>query len=216
MPDPTSQQRAADRRGGDRRNNDRRTPVPVWRRPAAYVAYGILAALAVVVLLRTVDGDDPGLSAEDIGTATAPPAVDSSGSPAAEMPTRVASGAGEFERLLAEGDAAVGQRVATELLCEPVSSITLVPEKMVHASVAALADASSRVPAAECTWGSGSNPPDFLLLVPAELAPRFASVPEVQQGFVRRRRVQAELEWIGRSEALSLQNVGVLRQVGGR
>ena len=67
------------------------------------------------------------------------------------------------------------------------------------------------MPGAECKWGTGVDAPDLLLLVPAHLAPAFAAAPEVQQSFVSRRSVRAELEWIGRSEALALRNVGVLR-----
>jgi hypothetical protein len=38
-------------------------------------------------------------------------------------------------------------------------------------------------------------------------------MPEVERSFVRRREVSAEVEWIGRSEALALRNVAVLRAI---
>jgi hypothetical protein len=124
-----------------------------------------------------------------------------------------ASGAAGYERLLAEGEGAMGRRVRTELFCEPINPVQMRAQGTISASVAALADASGRVPGAECTWGRDGGVPDFLLLVPPELAAQFAAAPEVAQGFIRRRRVRAELEWIGRSEALALRNVGVLREI---
>ena len=219
MPEPTSgtpggDRRDDERRAAERRGASRRTPPPPWRRPWAYVGYGIAGALLVVVLMRTFDDDDePEISAEDLGTAAVAPAVDSTLSPAASTPPREAMGTGEYERLLAQGEAAVGQRVVTLLFCEQVNSIGMKKEAIVTPSVAALADANGRVAGAECKWGDSPDAQDVLLLVPAGLAPRFAAAPEVQQGFIRRRRVRAELEWIGRSEALDLRNVGVLRAV---
>jgi hypothetical protein len=35
----------------------------------------------------------------------------------------------------------------------------------------------------------------------------------VELNFVRRRRIPANVEWLGRSEELALRNAGVLRQV---
>jgi hypothetical protein len=122
-------------------------------------------------------------------------------------------GTGEFERLLAQGGAAAGTRVVTRLYCEEVTSLSLTPDRPVPPSVAALADANARVPGAECKWGAEAGAPDLLLLVPPALAPALAGAPEVQQAFVRRRDVRAEIEWIGRSDALALRNVGVLRAI---
>jgi hypothetical protein len=81
-----------------------------------------------------------------------------------------------------------------------------------EAAVAALA-ANGRVPAAECKWGSANDPrrEDFVLLVPPDLADRFASTPVVTDQFQRRRRISAEVEWLGRSEALALRPAGVFR-----
>lgn len=218
MPDqPTPENSAADRdrrtddrRSGDRRRPDRRAPPPIWRRPWAYVAYGVAAAFAVVVVTRMIDEDEPELVPQTVAPG---PAVDTAAAPAASAPARVAMGTGEFERLLAEGGNAVGQRVVTQLDCEAVESIALVADRAVHASVAQLADGNARVPGAECKWGAESNAPDLLLLVPPALAPELAAAPEVQQSFVRRRRVRAEVEWIGRSDALALRTVGVLREI---
>jgi hypothetical protein len=103
----------------------------------------------------------------------------------------------------------------TTVYCEPIRSVSLrtgadIP---VSPSVAQAADAESRVPAAECRWGSEGSAPELLLVVPPALAQQFASMPEVQQSFVMRREVPAEVEWIGRSDALALRIVGVLREI---
>ncbi|HET7321845.1 MAG TPA: hypothetical protein VFI96_05060, partial [Longimicrobiaceae bacterium] len=132
--------------------------------------------------------------------------------PAAAAPPQDAYSAGDFERLLAEGPAAAGQRVRTTLYCESITLVNVVrePETKVAPSLAALMDADGRVPAAECSWGASANAPDFLLLVPANLAERFAAAPVVTLGFVKRRKVNAEVQWLGRSEALALNTAGVL------
>src|SRR5690606_31145270 len=125
-----------------------------------------------------------------------------------------AFGTAGFERLVARGQAAHGQRVRAELFCGPLRPVALSNVERVDASIAALAGADGRVPGAECKWGSdgaGATRPDVMLLVPPELATRFASAPVVVDDFVERRRVTAELEWLGRSTALALRTVGVLR-----
>lgn len=198
------------RRGGDRRRPDRRAAAPLWRRPWAYAAYGVLAAL-VLVLLFNPGGDDEPEGDPTLTTTSGTPEVDTTRSVAATSPSREAMGAGEYERLVAEGEAAVGQRVTTHLYCEAVSSIALQSDAVVTESVAAVSDATGRVPGAECRWGEGADAPELLLLVPPALATTFAAAPEVQQSFIRRRSVRAEIEWIGRSEALALRNVAVLR-----
>lgn len=204
---------AGDRRQNDRRRGDRRNPAPLWRRPWAYAAYGVLGALLVVLLLTSLGDDEEGDAGAPlaIGTAVAPPSVDPASTPASAAPIREGFGVGEFERLLAEGEAAAGQRVRALLYCEPTSQISLRDVDEVARSVAALADAQRRVPAAECKWGADAGAPDFLLLVPPQLAERFAAAPEVQQGFIRRRRVPVVLEWLGRRDALALRTAGVLR-----
>jgi hypothetical protein len=221
MPDPSSEEsssqdsrnrRGPDRRGDDRRRPERRAPPPIWRRPWAFAVYGVLGAFAIVVLSRLLEEDDPTITGE-VTTAAVAPAVDTTSLPAANAPAREAMGVGEYERLVAQGEAAAGQRVITQLYCEPMNSISMDSEAPVIESLAALADASNRVPGAACKWGTGVDAPDLLLLVPADLARAFAAAPEVQQSFVSRRSVRAELEWIGRSEALALRNVGVLRAI---
>ena len=218
MPDPTSEEsseearnrRGPDRRGDERRRPERRAAPPVWRRPWAFAVYGLLGAFLIVVLSRMLEEDEPAAAGE-VTTAQVSPAVDTVAPPAAGAPPREAMGVGEYERLVAQGDAAAGPRVITQLYCEPVNSVSMNAEATVQASVAALADTNGRVPGAECTWGAGTDAPKLLLLVPADLAPTFAAAPEVQQSFVRRRSVRAEIEWIGSSQALALRNVGVLR-----
>lgn len=207
------ERRDLDRRGGDRRSPERRAPAPIWRRSWAYIGYGVIGAFLIVVLSRMIDDEEPSLKADEIVTASAAPAVDTSQSAAATAPPREAMDVGGYETLLAEGERAVGQRVVTRLFCESVSSVSLRTDVVLNESIAAVADPSGLVPAAECKWGGGTDAPDILLLVPPVLAAPFAAAPEVQQGFLRRRDVRAEVEWIGRSDALSLRNVAVLRGI---
>jgi hypothetical protein len=48
--------RAGDRRANDRRRFDRRAPAPLWRRWWALVGYGVVGALALVMLLNALTG----------------------------------------------------------------------------------------------------------------------------------------------------------------
>lgn len=206
--------RQDDRRGGDRRALDRRLPVPAWRRPWAYAAYGVLGALLVVLLLTSLGGgEEESLETGEVVTVKAPPPVNPNAPAAAGAPPQDAYSVGDFERLLAEGERSEGLRVRTELFCDEISPTALRDVDAVNRAVAELADANRRVPAAECRWGPSATAPDFLLLVPPALAERFAAAPEVTQGFVARRKVAVELEWVGRSEALALRNAGVLREI---
>lgn len=211
----SSSGRGGDRRHNDRRRTDRRAPLPLWRRPWAYVGYGVGGALLlfIVLSLETDAGEDQ--IAPEVSTTTAGPAVDSTLPAGASAPVEDAYGAAGYERLVAEGEAAVGRRVRAMIFCESIRSVGLRTggEITANRSVAETADAAGRVPAAECTWGDEATAPDLLLVVPPAQAERFASAPEVEQSFVRRRRVQAEVEWIGRSEALALRNVAVLRAI---
>jgi hypothetical protein len=202
---------SGDRRGKDRRRDDRRAPLPLWRRPWAYVGYGVAAGLLLVLLFRP---EEPGSgTALEVSRTKAPPAVAAGRPAAAAAPVIDAYTVAEFEQLTARGEAAVGQRVRTVLFCEPTQGIALRNAVEVNRSVADLADAARRVPGAECKWGSGVDAPNLLLLIPPDLAERFASMPEVRQGFVNRRRVAAEVEWLGRQEALALRTAGVLRRL---
>ena len=209
----SSSGRGGERRQNDRRRTDRRAPLPPWRRPWAYVGYGVGGALLlfIVLSLETDAGEDQ--TAPEVQTTSAGPAVDSTLPAGANAPLEDAYGAAGYERLVAEGEAAVGRRVRATMFCESIRSVGLRTGEGITAnrSVAETADAAGRVPAAECRWGEEATAPDLLLVVPPALAERFASAPEVEQSFVRRRRVQAEVEWIGRSESLALRNAAVLR-----
>lgn len=210
--------RGGDRRQKDRRKVDRRAPLPLWRRPWAYVAYGVTGALLVIVLLSLGDEEpqEPA-TATPVGTRVALPAVDSSAIGRGTGAIRDAHGTAGFEALLAEGESATGQQVRTMLYCEPIRSIALrrSADVTVHASIAEHAGTAGRVPAAECHWGAELSAPEVLLIVPPALAPRFATMREVEQSFVLRREVPAVVEWVGRSDALALRTVAVLRAIGG-
>ncbi|CAN5646549.1 hypothetical protein BH23GEM6_BH23GEM6_19650 [soil metagenome] len=214
-PSRDGDRRGPDRRGNERRRDDRRTPAPAWRRPWAFVAYGVLGALAVVLVFRPGGGGGAAVEPGDGEVITAPAAhdVDRTPPPAAGEPPVEGTSTSEFERLLAEGEAAQGRRVNTRLFCGSMTPVALRSVPKVSSAVADLADATGRVPAVECKWGSATAAPDFLLIVPASLAEAFAAAPEVEQGFVRRRRVDAEIEWVGRSDALALRTAGVLREM---
>lgn len=211
--------RGADRRSADRRNTDRRTPPPPWRRPWALVSYGVLGALAVVLLTNSW-GDEPEepTTGGVVTTQPLPPAVDNPTLTTSNEPPQEARTAADYERLIAEGQTALGRRVRVELFCDQIKSVAIRSSvERVEGPVAALADSASRVPAADCKWGQGGGEvrrEDFVLLVPPELAEQFASAPVVEDGFVSRRRVRGVVEWIGRSQALSLRTAGVLRALG--
>jgi hypothetical protein len=213
QPARAGERRGNDRRSGDRRRVDRRLPLPLWRQPWAFVAYGVLGALLVVLLMGRGRGGDPDPDHGEVIAAPAAHDVDRSLPPAAGSPPVDAHSSSEFERILADGEAAQGLRVNTRLYCGSLSPVAVRSVPRVPSAVAELADASGRVPAAECKWGSATAAPDFLLIVPAPLADRFAAAPEVEQGFVRRRRVDAEVEWVGRSDALALRTAGILREI---
>jgi hypothetical protein len=208
--------RAADRRRGDRRRESRRGALPVWRRPAALVAYGVVGALVLVMILQGLgrdDVEDGSAIAREIEIAEAareqPIAAGAGNYPA----TREAYTLAQYERLLAEGDAAVGEIVRTELFCGSINPVTVRDSERANRGLIQLADAQGRVGGAECRWSSEARSSDFLLIVPSDLAEDFARSPEVEMNFVRRRRIPANVEWLGRSEELALRNAGVLRQV---
>ncbi len=177
------------------------------------MSYGVVGALALVLLLGRGGGSAPEPDPGEVITAPATHDVDRSLPPAAGAPPIEARSTSEFERILAEGEASQGLRVTTRLFCGSMTPVALRSVPKVPSSVAEMADATGRVPAAECKWGSATAAPDFLLLVPASLADRFAAAPEVEQGFVRRRQVDAEIEWVGRSDALALRTAGILREM---
>lgn len=220
---PHAPRNDSDRRGNERRRVERRAPVPVWRRPLAFVGYGVLGGLLIFLLMarmrageeRTPTNDPPmvarGPGAPSVQPAdpAAPPPAPNTGQAGA---TQEAFGAAGFERLVLEGPAAVGRTVKAELFCEQPTSYQVRTTEQAEASVAALTS-EGRIPAAECKWGGANDPrrEDFLLLVPPALADDFAAAPVASDEFQRRRRVVANVEWVGRSKALELRTVGVFR-----
>ncbi len=215
-PERTGDPRSGDRRGGDRRRTDRRAPPPVWRRPWALVGYGALAALVLVVALRGNGGDEEEEEpqAEILAEGTPPPSG-SSDAVVLGAPVEVAMQGSDYERLLIEGDQARGRLIRVLLFCAPVSSTSIREVDNPERRVVALGDSDRRVPTADCKWGEagGDRRPDLVLLVPPGLAESFAAQPVVTDGFIRRRRLVADVEWVGRSESLSLRTASILRRV---
>ena len=208
--------RADDRRRTDRRQTDRRLPVPPWRRPWALVSYGVLGALALVLLIGALTEDEPDTTPGEVVNAPPPepavaPAGDGSGSGAV-----TGYGDAAFDRLVLAGPAASGRLVQTELFCDTPQPITLRDAPQLEQPIAALRDAEGQVRGADCKWGpggGGASRKEFLLLVPPQLAAGFAASPTVRDNFVERRKVRGTVEWVGRSRALSLRTIGVLRSV---
>ncbi|HEU4559919.1 MAG TPA: hypothetical protein VFS20_18870 [Longimicrobium sp.] len=209
--------RGTDRRGVERRRTDRRAPPPPWRRPPAFAAYGAVAMGLVALMVRGCGDDDPAGPAAKAGPVAPAPAVVATAPPPAQTPPVVEAAltTADFERLTVEGPRAVGRVVRAQLFCDPPTRVALmVGVDTVEAAIAPLVDrATQRVPGAECKWGQQDDPrrEDFLLLIPPELAAEFASQPVTLDGYIRRRRLLANVEWIGRSRALSLQTVGIFR-----
>jgi hypothetical protein len=209
--------RAGDRRRTDRRRQDRRLPVPLWRRPWALVLYGIAGTLLIVALLnRSRPPQIPAGGPDEVSTiaAGAPVATEGTVQPP-EAPPVEARRMADYERLMAEGDAAKGRWIRVELYCGSITQVSIRATDRIEQSIAQLADAANRVPAAECRWGPqrGGDPrADVFLLVPPALADRFADAPVVDDGFVPRRRVVGTVEWIGRSDAMALRTAVVLRE----
>lgn len=199
--------RSRDRRKSDRRQGGRRAPLPPWRRPIAFVAYGLIAGLVLVFVLGGGD-DEPedNTIAAAMGEDTVPAVLEIQPG----TPSREASTIAQFESLVAEGEAAVGETVQTELYCSSIMPVTMREVDQADPRLVQLADAENRVPAAECRWGREARSSDFLLVVPAQLAADFARAPEVELNFVRRRRVPATVLWLGRSDALSVRIAGIL------
>lgn len=213
--DTRGDRRANDRRRNDRRQSDRRFPVPVWRRPWALVSYGVLGALALFLLFGALMDDEPEDNPGEVVTAApatppvAPAVRDVNGS-------EEVYGEAGFDRLVLAGTNAAGRRVRTELFCDAPTAVTLREADQLEAAIASLRDAQGEVRGAECKWGAGgtgSSRKEFLLLVPPQLASAFSAQPMVMDNFVQRRRIRGEVEWIGRSRALSLKTAGVLRSV---
>ncbi|HEX5726687.1 MAG TPA: hypothetical protein VFX98_14525 [Longimicrobiaceae bacterium] len=210
---PAGDPRESDRRAGDRRQLERRRPPPPWRRPWAFVAYGVVATLVGVLALRAMGDDEPDLPAGEI-TEAPPPAPAVVPAVRRDSVSEAAYTAADFERLMVEGPAAIGRRVRAELWCEAPDQVALSDVEQVEAQIAPLIDQARRtVPAAECKWGrrDDARREDFLLLIPPALAGQFATAPEASDDFIRRRRLLAEVEWLGRSPALATRTVGVFQ-----
>lgn len=210
----TGDRRGGDRRTGDRRRSDRRAPRPWWRRSWAMVSYGVLGALAVILAWNALDADEPGLAPEGerlvSRTADAVEVEEDASAPAPGP--REAYGIGGFERLVVEGAPAVGRVVRAELYCEQSAAYSVMANQPIPRAVAPLVE-GGHVRAAECKWGPRHEPsrPEFLLLIPADLRDEFTAAPVVTDAFVERRRVVAEVEWLGRPEALALRQAGIFR-----
>jgi hypothetical protein len=204
---------AGDRRGTDRRRTERRNPPPLWRRPAAFALYGAVGVLLLFALTRG-HKQDPA-SADLTPVAPAPPPRDTAGVPVEPGTVQDAMRTADFERLSLEGERATGRVVRAQLYCDAPTPVALQSSSdTVEAAILPLVDsASQRVPAAECLWGAQDDPRrgEFLLLVPPSLAAQFAAQPVLMDGFVRRRRVVAQVAWVGKSRALALQTVGIYR-----
>ncbi len=203
--------RGGDRRGRDRRKTDRRAPTPPWRRPWALVAYGVVSAFVLMLILNGLEGEEEEVPLT-VRSMNSPQVADTTR--AASSPIRNGFTAADFEKLTAEGGAAVGQRVRTELYCESISSVSLRSVDTINPSLSSLADANRRVPAAECKWGGASgSAQDLLLIVPPVHAEQFGSAPTFTEDFVSRRRVRGIVEWLGRSDALALRTAAILRSI---
>jgi hypothetical protein len=208
--------RGGDRRGTDRRRTDRRAPLPPWRRPWAFAAYGAAVVLVFFTVRSCASGDDTGRVAgptAPVSPAAAP--LDTAHTPRPTGQVEDATATGDFERLTLQGEAAKGRMVKAQLYCDaPIPVALETTTDTVEAPIAAVADTMThRVPAADCKWGAQDDPrrEDFLLVVPPERAAEFAAQPVMLDGFVRRRRLIANVEWIGKSRALALSTVGVFR-----
>jgi hypothetical protein len=222
VPEGSASRGDGDRRGVERRRNERRaqerrTPPPPWRRPWALVAFGVVGALVVMLAWNRVTRELPVVEEEPLTMdprADSPAVIVEPAAPAGGVED--ARGPEGFERLMVGGEAAHGRIVRAELFCNAPSHFTIIQGHPVPRAVAGMIQ-DGRVPAAECKWGErsgGQSRPDLLLLIPPELADAFASAPVVDDNYVERRHLVAELEWIGRTETLALRTAGLMRSRG--
>ena len=205
--------RADDRRNRDRRRNDRRVPLPWWRKPPALVGYGVVGALILVAIFHPFGGDDkPAADRPLVSTPAAP--IAESKPVAVSHQAEAAYTTGDFERLIIEGQGAVGKLVNAELFCAAPSRMSVRMDVPVEEPIAPLVQ-DAHVSAAECRWGRTADErrEEFVLVVPPAQAKAYASAPETTEDFVQRRHLYAQVEWVGRSRALALRSAGVLREV---
>lgn len=189
-------------------------PPPIWRQPAAYVMYGILATIIVVSLGRAARGDEQGQTVDASGLAAiSEQAQEQALRDLAPGVIQDAFTSADFEGLVALGDAAAGRYVRAELFCEAIAPVMVRSFEGANPALLRMADSAGRVAGAECRWSRESRSSDILLVVPTELAEEFAVLPEEELNFVRRRRVPATVEWLGRSQELALRTSAVLVEI---
>lgn len=162
------------------------------------------------MLIRGMGGDDT----PSVAAIQAPvERLDVGDSTVTVSPTRDAFTVGDYERLMAEGQNAVGQVVRAELFCSPIAPVSMRAVDEPAPALAVLADEQRRVAGAECRWTRTDRSEQFLLIVPPHLAQEFAQMPEEEINFIRQRVVPANVEWLGRSNDLSLRIAGILRGI---
>jgi hypothetical protein len=202
-----------DRRRRDRRRTDRRVPLPWWRRPIALVGYGVAGALLLVGAYNLSKPDAPGPSDKPLVSTPAEPIAESKPVTASGR-AEAAYSTGDFERLIIEGEGAVGKLVNAELFCAAPSRMSVRVDVPVEAPIAPLVQ-DAHVSAAECRWGqlADERREEFVLIVPPQQAAAYAAAPVTTADFIQRRHLYAQVEWVGRSRALALRSAGVLRGV---
>jgi hypothetical protein len=176
----------------------------------------VAAAFALFMMRGCSPREAPRTATGPIGPA--PVSLDTTHTPRRTGVVEPALTTADFERLTLEGERAVGRVVRAQLYCDAPTPVALMAgADSVESSIAPLVDSvTQRVPGAECKWGAQDDPrrEEFLLLVPAEHAAEFTAQPVTLDGYIRRRKLVANVEWIGKSRALALQTVGVFRGLG--
>ena len=202
-----------DRRYKDRRRTDRRVPLPWWRKPAALVGYGVVGALLVVAIFRPFGSGTPRGADRPLVSTPAEPIAESKPVTSGRR-VEAAYSTGDFERLVIEGQGAVGKLVDAELFCAAPSRMSVRMDVPIESPIAPLVQ-EAHVSAAECRWGKQADErrEEFVLVVPPEQGAAYAAAPVTTADFIQRRHLYARVEWVGRSRALALRSAGVLRAV---
>jgi hypothetical protein len=170
----------------------------------------VLASLLAIVGFRGIVWPTTASSPPRLAAASASPTPRDTAQAGASVMIREGRSVAEYEILLAEGEKAVGAIVRTELVCQPITQMTLRVTQTPNPALERVADGEHRVAAAECRWSDGGRTAEFFLVIPPGLAQAFTAIPEKEMNFVPRRKVAVQVEWLGRSEALSLRTAGVL------